>query len=99
MCLLGGTIFLARALFYDMLPEWSSPINSSYTEWSGKSPLPNSFTTKEWLRGEELCTYRGKYHLAWSVPMLDTTYWIPGASLHSFLMFGPFFILKKNMII
>ena len=33
----------------------------------------------EWLRGEELCTYRGTYHLAWSVPMLDNTYWIPGA--------------------
>jgi len=34
-----------------------------------------------------------------SVPMYDPTYWSPGAAIHSFLMFGPFFILKKNMVI
>jgi len=55
----------------------------------------------EWLRGEKLCTYRGKYHLAWSVPMADPTYVIPGAAIHSFLMFAPFFALyeKKGMVI
>lgn len=53
----------------------------------------------EWLRGETMCTYKGTYHLAWSVPMLENTYWIPGAQLHSFLMFAPFFVLKKNMVI
>jgi hypothetical protein len=55
----------------------------------------------EWLRGEKLCTYRGNYHLAWSVPMADPTYVIPGAAIHSFLMFAPFFALyeKKGMVI
>jgi len=55
----------------------------------------------EWLRGEKLCTYRGNYHLAWSVPMADPTYIIPGAAIHSFLMFAPFFALweKKGMVI
>lgn len=55
----------------------------------------------EWLRGQKLCTYRGNYHLAWSIPMADPTYVIPGAAIHSFLMFAPFFALyeKKGMVI
>mmetsp|Transcript_25716 Transcript_25716/g.36141 ORF Transcript_25716/g.36141 Transcript_25716/m.36141 type:complete len:272 (-) Transcript_25716:63-878(-) len=55
----------------------------------------------EWLRGEKLCTFRGNYHLSWSVPMADPTYVIPGAAIHSFLMFAPFFALyeKKGMIL
>jgi len=50
----------------------------------------------EWLRGSKLCTYRGNYHLAWSVPMADPTYVIPGAAIHSFLMFAPFFALYEK---
>jgi len=55
----------------------------------------------EWLRGEKLCTFKGNYHLAWSVPMADPTYVIPGAAIHSFLMFAPFFALyeKKGMVV
>jgi len=55
----------------------------------------------EWLRGQKLCTYKGNYHLAWSVPMADPTYVIPGAAIHSFLMFAPFFALyeKRGMVI
>ena len=43
----------------------------------------------------------GNYHLAWSIPMADPTYVIPGAAIHSFLMFAPFFALyeKKGMVI
>jgi len=55
----------------------------------------------EWLRGEKLCTFRGNYHLAWSVPMADPTYVIPGSAIHSFLMFAPFFALyeKRGMVV
>lgn len=74
-------------------------INSDFTSWSGSEPNANSHTTTEWLRGEKLCTYRGNYHLAWSVPMTNVTYYTPSAAIHSFLMFGPFFVMKKNMII
>jgi len=58
-------------------------------------------TSTEWLRGNKLCTYKGNYHLAWSVPMADPTYVIPGTAIHSFLMFAPFFALyeKKGMVI
>jgi len=55
----------------------------------------------EWLRGEKICTFRGNYHLAWSVPMADPTYFIPGSAIHSFLMFAPFFALyeKQGLVI
>lgn len=55
----------------------------------------------EWLRGERLCTFNGKYHLAWSIPMADPSYYIPGSAIHSFLMYAPFFALyeKKGMVI
>lgn len=59
------------------------------------------YASTEWLRGEKLCTFRGNYHLAWSVPMADPTYVIPGAAIHSFCMFAPFFALyeKKGMVV
>jgi len=78
-----------------------------------ETQLGNQQST-EWLRGQKLCTFRGNlsivvaliysignYHLAWSVPMADPTYVIPGAAIHSFLMFAPFFALyeKKGMVI
>lgn len=57
----------------------------------------------EWLRGPTLCTFKTKsmLHLGWSVPMADPSYFVVGASIHSFLMFGPFFVLyeKKGMIL
>lgn len=41
------------------------------------------------------------WHLGWSVPMADPSYYVMGAGIHSFLMFAPFFALyeKKGMII
>jgi len=97
LCLIGGTMLLFRYI----LAEYStaSPIWSDYTLWAGL-PIPaNGTRTTEWLRGEALCTFRGKYHLAWSVPMADVSYWTPSAAIHSFLMFAPFFVLKRNMIV
>jgi hypothetical protein len=39
------------------------------------------------------------FHLGWSVPMADPSYYVQGAGIHSFLMFAPFFALweKKGM--
>lgn len=49
--------------------------------------------TVEWLNGPALCTYAGKTHLAWSIPMVDVSYYVPSMQLHAFLMFVPFFAL------
>ena len=55
----------------------------------------------EWLRGEKLCTFNGKFHLAWSVPMADPSYYVPSAQIHAFMMYAPFFALweKRGMIV
>lgn len=96
LCLLGGTLLFLRYVF----AEYSQMIISSdFTDFLGTAPAEGSCRTTEWLRGEQLCTFSGRYHLAWSVPMYDPTYWSPSAAIHSFLMFGPFFVMKRNMII
>lgn len=84
----GGLLFLRH---------WLSYIPSLNT-----MDVSNNKST-EWLRGEKLCTFKTKtmWHLGWSVPMADPSYYVMGAGIHSFLMFAPFFALydKKGMII
>jgi len=87
LCLIGGGMLFLRFLLADI---------------SGFSTQDvSNFQSTEWLRGDKLCTFRGKYHLAWSVPMADPTYIIPSAAIHSFCMFAPFFALyeKKGMVV
>lgn len=105
LCLLGGACLFARFLLgwadtaglFDitMFPMTSNTMDVAFPSGAdtGKST--------EWLRGEKLCTFAGKYHLAWSIPMADPSYYIPGAQIHSFLMYAPFFALyeKKGMVI
>lgn len=108
LCLIGGAMLFGRYL----IANWDQYSTLDYTN--------NTYASTEWLRGEKLCTFRGNYHLAWSVPMVargvadtpppltrcysgqaDPTYVIPGAAIHSFCMFAPFFALyeKKGMVV
>jgi len=100
LCLIGGFLLFMRFVlaYYNVESEIFMISNTSdasypYGDKTGRST--------EWLRGEKLCTYNGKYHLAWSIPMADASYFVPGAQIHSFLMYAPFFALyeKKGMII
>jgi hypothetical protein len=65
--------------------------------------ISDQHPSTEWLRGNNLCTFKTKamWHLGWSVPMADPSYYVMGASIHSFLMFAPFFALweKKGMVL
>ena len=93
LCFLGGLLYFGRYFIAD----WSSaPISSDFTDWVKAEPLVGSYRTPEWIRGEKLCTFRGKYHLAWSVPLYEPTYYSPSGAIHSFLMFAPFFTVKSN---
>eukprot|EP01028_Stygiella_incarcerata_P009021 TRINITY_DN40_c0_g1_i1.p1 TRINITY_DN40_c0_g1~~TRINITY_DN40_c0_g1_i1.p1 ORF type:complete len:243 (-),score=32.60 TRINITY_DN40_c0_g1_i1:54-782(-) len=64
--------------------------SSAMAPWS---PRPSTEETPsfDWLRGKRLCTYSGVYHLAWSVPLYEPTYFMPNLFLHFFVMFAPFF--------
>ena len=85
LCLIGGLMLFSRFLLFYL--------------WPGVDTVAHPST--EWLRGHKICTFRGNYHLAWSIPMADPTYVIPGTAIHSFLMFAPFFALyeKKGMVL
>ena len=83
--------------------RWPQTMTGQSTEWLRGSKLCT-------YRGERenpssgrstACSHLGNHHLAWSIPMADPTYVIPGAAIHSFLMFAPFFALyeKKGMVI
>jgi hypothetical protein len=51
----------------------------------------------EWVRGrhsEDLCTYKGNYHLAWKLPLAEPTYYLPSNFIHFFMMHAPFFAME-----
>jgi hypothetical protein len=50
----------------------------------------------EWLQSDSFCTYKGNLHLAWAVPLADATYYIPGTSLHMFMMFAPMLTIFES---
>jgi len=89
LCLIGGFLLFIR-YFLSFIPQLNT------------MDVSNNQST-EWLRGNNLCTFKTKamWHLGWSVPMADPSYYVMGASIHSFLMFAPFFALyeKKGMIL
>jgi hypothetical protein len=89
LCLIGGFLLFLR-YFLSFIPSLNT------------MDLTKQKST-EWLRGDVLCTFKDKtmWHLGWSVPMADPSYYVMGASIHSFLMFAPFFVLyeKKGMIL
>lgn len=89
LCLIGGFLLFFRH-FLSYIPSLNTMDVSNYA-------------STEWLRGEKLCTFKTQtmWHLGWSVPMADPSYYVMSASIHSFLMFAPFLALyeKKGMIL
>ena len=95
LCLIGGFLLFLR---------WPmSYVDGWNTQESRTTPANDRGFSQEWLRGNQLCTFKSQsmVHLGWSVPMSDSTYIMQGIGLHSFLMFAPFFALyeKKGMIL
>lgn len=89
LCLIGGFMLFMR------YPLASVPSLNTMDVSDNKST--------EWLRGDTLCTFKSSamVHLGWSVPMADPSYYVPGAGIHSFLMFAPFLALyeKRGMVL
>lgn len=106
LCLLGGATLFGRFLmgYYGYGITEGAMKTGFHMEESATGYWPRISgvgESTEWLRGEKLCTFNGKYHLAWGIPMADPTYYVPGAGIHSFLMYAPFIALyeKKGMIL
>ena len=52
----------------------------------------------EHIRGTEMCTVRGKYHMAWNFPAADVGYYVPSINMHAFLSFAPFFAHPEDPV-
>jgi len=91
LCLIGGFLLFMR---YPL---------SFVPQLNTMDVNPETSPSTEWLRGDKLCTFKTQsmVHLGWSVPMADPSYYVMSASIHSFLMFAPFFALyeKKGMVV
>lgn len=68
------------------------PYLSDIYPWPEYGPGPCE--RSEWMAGDKLCTRDGNVHLAWEVPLLPASYYIPGLFLHLFMMFGPLLVLS-----
>ncbi len=55
LCLIGAVILFLKFLLAEYVPGYST-----FDFSQGKK-------STEWLRGQKLCTFRGKFHLSWSV--------------------------------
>ena len=78
---LVGKLCLAQAAL-GLLRLWSHGNHDAYYA-----------STNDWLEGPKLCTYRGSHHLAWSLPLAPSSYFLPNMGLHMFLMFVPVLVI------
>lgn len=83
MCLLCSVFICARH-FLALYPEALVPL--------GIGKFEVLYIPGEWLSGIVNCTYKGATHLAWSVPFVPSSYYLPSMQLHLFCMFSPFFL-------
>jgi len=94
--LVGGVLLLCRYFFtlFDMRDFGVTDERYLFDAkaWDDKVVV-------EWLSGPALCTYHGVKHLAWSIPMVPVSYYMPSMGLHSFLMFIPFFVLDQGGVL
>jgi len=95
LCFLGGTMLFARWFLAEYFSGYFPKViaSSDFTIFQNDTASLSLPRETEWLRGVSLCTFKGQSHLAWSIPLVDVSYYVPALSLHSFLMFGPFFVL------
>jgi len=98
LCIVGGLWMLARGLL-GIYPDFFASIgldnvfgNADYLAAGGD----NGHLPREWISGGTLCTYMGKFHLAWSVPLISPSYYVPSMNLHQFLMFIPFLVMDSG---
>jgi hypothetical protein len=74
LCLIGGSLLFLRFLLA-YVPSLNTMDFSGDIAASEIKPMASgALASTEWLRGGQICTWRGNYHLAWSMPMADSTY-------------------------
>ena len=60
--------------------------------------ITNSEVSNDWIRGSDICTRSGNYHLAWSMPMAAPSYFTPNSFINFFTLFMPYFCEPKSVL-
>ena len=81
LCLIGGSLLFFRHL---------------YALYDDTSYVHSDTLSTEWVKHDSLCTYKGNYHLAWALPVMDVSYYVPSMNIHFFLMFMPLLTFYEN---
>ena len=88
LCIMAGIAFFSRyVLAVHIAPQSYIPMDAwqPATEWIRSSVhTPGGENTT--------CTFSGKKHLAWALPMYQPSYFTPSCFLHCFMMFAPFLV-------
>jgi len=92
--MIGGIWLFARYFLVAFFPCYFGPSTPRVSDFDDFFPSnATGLRETEWIKGETLCTYLGSQHIAWSIPLAEVSYYVPSVSVHSFLMFVPFFIM------
>lgn len=89
LCLLGGVLMALRLpqLGLGYTPAWLRALVPELPDPAlAGSPAVCAW---EWTCGPRTCAVTGKTHIAWELPLLPPTYFLPSGFFHFFAMFGP----------
>jgi len=103
LCLLAGLWMTSRYFYAILYPD--NPLMASTPteacpnyEWLAEGYDPHMKFQTPNLPGTS-CTYLSpsdEGHLAWAMPLYQATYFMPGTSIHFFLMFGPYVLMTRR---
>lgn len=90
LCFAGGCLMMLRAPAFGVLPLLHKLLPWLGTEFPDPAIAGTEFACGlEAMCGPQLCTMSGAAHPRWSIPLVPTTYFLPGGSMHFFLFSVP----------
>jgi hypothetical protein len=103
LCLAAAAMMMARLAFLNPLTFLGDRFGRAFPELP-RSASAGRCNPQEALCGAELCSYKaaegqgGSGHLAWSLPLLPSSYYLPNAALHFFVFFMPGLAMARHLI-
>lgn len=108
LCLASAVLTMARLPHFNPLvwlgPRWDAFAAHWLPELPTLDMAGKACGKFDALCGRQLCTYKplpgqgGSGHLAWSLPLLPSTYFLPNAALHFFVFFMPGFVMGRHLV-
>lgn len=88
-----GPAGASRGLFSLANPPLFDPSTARFPDIPPAWTAGRACAVGDAMCGQRLCVFQGSRHLAWSVPLLPSSYFLPGPFAHFLLFFGPALLL------